>query len=352
MFSTNPPQIGLDITGRAFRVVAISARRKQPTLHGYAEMTVPAGVIKDGVIVDHASAVNLLKQLIDALPGRAGSRAAYVALPEAKTFIKLIEFPPLADADFKNAVEKAIVQHVPFPIDEVYLDWKPIPPSGNAKAVRVLVGAVEKKVADDLVTMLQQAEIIPLGFGIESLATAASVIPHQGVQSAPPTMIIDIGSEQTTAIVFDHGAVQFSAAVNFSDQGMVTAITRSSGLRPRESIKAKQICGLDPKKGKGKVRRILLPLIKKLTEAVTGTVSYYQNGFSYGRAIEQFILVGSGSTLIGLPAYLSEQLLKPVAVGDPVRQLKENTITRRFPFERKAEFATAIGLVISSLNHD
>lgn len=338
--------IGLDITGRTFRAVAVITHKKHLSLEGYSELTVSDTIIQDGVIKDKAKAAAAIRQLVDALPHHLRTHEVHVALPETKTFIKLVEFPTVAPSQLENVVNQSITQHIPFPIDEVYYDWKVLQTHGTEARVRVLVGAVEKVIADDLVSMLQLAGFKPLTFAIESIATAASLIDSTKPDS-PAIMIVDIGSEQSTAILYDQGTVQFSSAIDFSEKSMRDALISSSKLKPSDAEKAKRIFGLDPKKGKGRVRKILLPLVHQLAKSIEETSQYYINGFTNGRAPEQILLVGSGSNLGGITEYLSDQLHTKVDLGDPVKSMNNTKIVREMTPERRLEFATAIGLTLS-----
>lgn len=341
--------IGLDITGQTFRAVAVHARHKNPKLEGYAEVTTPDKVIHDGVIIDQDRGAHILQQLISALPRHVRSSHVHLALPERKTFIKLVEFPPVNQTELNAVVTKSIVQHIPFPIEEVYLDWKQLAPVQAGDRVRVLVGAVEKKIADDLVTVLAKAGLTPLSFAIESIATATSLINDQSEQAA--TMIVDIGSDQATAIVYDRGAIQFSTALTFSDLLMIETVKKNGRLQWRDAVKAKMICGLDPHKGKGKVRKILLPLLDQLASSLREVDQYYQNGFTLSRPIERYFFVGSGSSLIGITEYMTEQLAKPVSLGNPLQFFAQTKLTNSMTPERVLEFATALGLTLSAI-HD
>lgn len=351
LFKPFTKHIGLDISGPYFRVAAVHNRNGKDTLEGYAELSAPVGTIKNGVIIDEGKAIATIIKLLDALPNTLRSRYAHVSLAEQKTFIKLITLPEEKGTSVKDALNNIIVQHIPLPIDQIYLDWNTLPKSPD-KPMQALVAVVEKDFADKTIQILSQANIMPLSLEIESLATTRSILINTSSKITEPTMIIDIGMERTTITVFDHGTVQFTSTTDFSDAIMIKDISEKANLTQAEAIKAKNIIGLDPRKGKGQVRKILLPLLHDLTESIDKAANYYSTVFNDGRDIAQVLLIGSGAGLIGLDEYIKQHVKHKVLFGDPLKFLAQNKITKQFENARKLGYSVAIGLALKELSID
>ncbi|MFC1663177.1 pilus assembly protein PilM [Patescibacteria group bacterium] len=352
LFNPFHKKIGLDLTDSAFRIATVDQGKNKSTLEGYAEIKIDDKIMQSGIVIDRTKASSLLQELINALPGRFRSQYAFVSIPEMKTFLKIIELPDGYKKNTKDFVKQIAAQHLPFPIDDMYLDWQIIPAIKNKESTRVMLGAVEKVVADNLIELLKIAKIIPLGFEVESVATARGIIPDGLPDDKQPILIIDIGSKHSTMILYDHGAIQFTSALDLHDHSLIEAIAEKTKLSYKEAAKAKRICGLDPKKGKGEVRKILLPELNDLITKIKQIEIYYQNDFSYGRDIKQVLLTGSGASLVGLDTYIKTRLKQDVAIGNSLINIEENKISKEFDAERKLSFATTVGLALKRYQGD
>jgi len=103
--------------------------------------------------------------------------------------------------------------------------------------------------------------------------------------------------------------------------------------------------GLDPQKGQGSVRNILLPIVNELGDAIQKNAAFYQEHFSGPRAVKNILLCGGGSLLPGLEEEL--QLKLPgaaISFGNPaIRIFKGEDLALNL------SYTTAIGLGLSNV---
>ena len=118
---------GLDIGDRTFKIVQV-AKRRHPTapyrITAWGSVDVPEGVLERGEIRDLDKATECLTSLLGKIHGRLKGRAVVGCLPEARSFVKVIELEDVRGAEaIGRAVLKEIEQNIPLPIDEIYYDW-------------------------------------------------------------------------------------------------------------------------------------------------------------------------------------------------------------------------------------
>ncbi len=120
---------GLDIGDRTFKVAQIAKvrRTKMPyRLTAWGSIAVPEGVMERGEVQDMAAAADFVNQLIGQTKGLKG-RGVVACLPEAKSFVKLVEIEKgLNDKDVQALVAREIEQNIPLKFDEIYYDWQQV----------------------------------------------------------------------------------------------------------------------------------------------------------------------------------------------------------------------------------
>ena len=118
---------GLDIGDRTFKVAQVARCSSKTTpykLTAWGSIDVPEGVMARGEIIDPEKATELLIKLIKKTKGRLKGRAVVGCLPEARSFVKIIEMGHTTDQEMiRKTVSKEIEQNIPLSPDEIYYDW-------------------------------------------------------------------------------------------------------------------------------------------------------------------------------------------------------------------------------------
>jgi len=339
---------GLDFSDQVLRLVQLKRIGKTIQLKAFGRIMVPNGKIVEGEIQDEKTVIKLVKKLCHQAKGNLLSKNVVASLPERKSFIKVIELPKDSAKDYK-AVKKQIPLHVPLNLEEIYFDYQEL---SNHKKNQVIIAATPKKIADTYTTVLEKAGLSPFALEIESVAISRSLTGY-GKDKQTAKLIVDIGKVRSTFIVSQGETVLFIISnQEISGQAMTDTIAKELKLSKKEAEKAKIICGLEKSSGKGKVRKVLSPTVKKLKEKIREAISYYQNNFS-GDKIDFLILCGGSSQLKGLVPELKENLSKDInkvflAAPDNNFQSKKVSI----PKTEILSYTTAIGLALRGANHD
>src|SRR6267143_1453678 len=125
--------------------------------------------------VDAESPAVALRAELDArgLP----ARGAFFALARNAVTVKPINLPPVA-GDVRQMVGFELERHLPFPPDNAFYDFVPMPPEpgaerpAGAEEQRVLITAADRRVVDAALRLAEEARLRPL-----SLTVAAHNLP-------------------------------------------------------------------------------------------------------------------------------------------------------------------------------
>jgi type IV pilus assembly protein PilM len=192
------------------------------------------------------------------------------------------------------------------------------------------------------------------GFSLINLENESSAIARclidQSADVRDPILIIDLGKSRTNITTYDRNTVIFTTSLEINGTAMTKDIADKMKLSLEDAEKAKKICGLDKKKGRGAIRAILEPIITTLAEKINESLEYYEEYLSSGKKINTIILTGSVAQMVGLSSFLREKLKVNVIVGDPWSNLKINKkMAATLNKQLFLSFSTAVGLSLKSI---
>ena len=135
------PVIGLDIGSTSVRLLQLSSQGSGYRIDHFAIEPLSEGVVVEKVVKDVEAISNAITRAIKASGTRAKSCA--IAVSGSAVFTKTISLPSdLADSDIESQVQIEANQYIPYPLDEVSLDFEVIGPlAGNPDMMQVLLAA-------------------------------------------------------------------------------------------------------------------------------------------------------------------------------------------------------------------
>ena len=352
MFNTNQfkNSFGLDISDLVLRVVQLKRRGQKIQLTSLNEQLVPQGYITEGEIMSPKRVIDLLQNLISTCRGeKIKSPYVIAAIPERKTFIKLIQMPKMDVNRLSEAIKWESIQHIPMAMDEIYLDWQIIDQGAQNDKINVLIAAAPRGLIDSYTQILEKAGLIPLALELESVAISRSIINEKESAKDYCQLIIDLGGSRTNLIIYDQGTVQFTSSIPFSGSKLTEIIANKLGFKITDAEKAKVICGLDPKKGKGIIRKTLLPSIQELITKIEEVINFYKDHFAQTKDCRKIVLSGGGAQLKNLDSEISEAIKIPVEKANPQVNISLGKKVKFMPKEKYPSFTTAIGLSLRGI---
>jgi len=343
---------GLDFSDLKLRLIQFKKSRGSFRLQCFNELDIPQGYIVDGEIKDTSAVQDLLKKLINhPIEGKILGNHVVASLPERRTFIKVIEIPQIPEEEIFGAVKWETERHIPISIDEMYLDWQlleNIKPVTNNK-LRIVVAVAPKIIVDSYTNILKQINLEPIALETESTAIACCLI-NEKAASVDASIIVDIGASRTSLIIYDYGVIQYSSTLEVSGNEMTNLISKKLNLTFEQAEKAKIICGLDEKKGKGVIKNILDSTIQQLIKKIQESITFYQTHYSDVHKINTILMCGGVSQMKKLNITIEKNLGMVVQLGNPLINLKNFKTTDKFTANRYLSFTTAIGLSLRIFN--
>ena len=315
-------------------------------------ISLPPGIIVNGEIQQPELARKKLLLLL----GKEGGKFEEIKtpwvvadLPEPKTFLKLIEVPSEDGELSSDDVLYQASKHLPFDLDEAYLDWQIINYDSKSNVAHILIGAVPKIISDSYTYFLESAGLSPITLEIEALTLARALITAGKEYHNEARAILDLGATRSCLIIYDHNTLQFSMNINFSGELINTALVQELKMEyaDAEQLKIKQ--GLTPAKNSPRYLTIMTRLTNKLAEDVRRAIDFYNDRFPNPNPVTHITMAGGVANLNNLDNFLSRKLKISTHPGNAWKNLLPGKIIAREKQARGLVAASVLGLALRAL---
>lgn len=335
--------IGLDVSDRSMKLVQLSNDGRHALL-SHCWHSIPAGVIERGVIRESATVRTVLEATFaQCRLTPAVDDAVVASIPETQSFLRVIEVPVMRADEIGEAVQWEVAQHIPFGLENVYIDWQSVGGGHAARSGRqeVLVGAAQRKVVDPLLALLQELGLDLAALELESQALVRALISPE-LRRRQGLLLVDIGGTATNVIIHDHAAMRFTASLHYGAQHMEETLSEED-RRLLAVPRQEPIAG----EAAGRVARDMEPAQEQLVMEIKGVVDFY-NSTDAQHEVKEILLTGGGSNFPGLDRVIVRCFNNVhVQRGNPWVNILSGTQKQPPLLLRESvHFATALGLAL------
>ncbi|MDH3327085.1 MAG: pilus assembly protein PilM, partial [Gammaproteobacteria bacterium] len=194
--------IGLDISSSAVKLLELSEQDNRFRVEAYAVEPIPPNSVVEKTITDIESVGETIRRAVR----RSGTKTANAAVAAAGSAVitKTISMPAsLDDDELASQIELEADQYIPYPIEEVALDFEVIgSTAGNPDMVDVLLAACRSENVDSRVAAVELGGLTAVIVDVEAYALENAVmlissqLPEHGIDKT--IAIVDIGATMTT----------------------------------------------------------------------------------------------------------------------------------------------------------
>lgn len=341
--------LGLDISDCSLKLVHLTNQAPYRLLsRGW--LPLKDGVMSKGVVQRPDELQQAVIKALSQCRVKPKERETVIAsIPETQSFLRVVEIPLMAEDEIDEAVQWEVAQHIPFSLDNVYIDWQPVrrqvdksdPHAVSAGKMEVLVGVAQKQVIDPLYTVLGSLPVEVAAFELESQAIVRALISPE-LRYKQGLLIVDLGASATNVVIHDHGTVRFTASLQRGALDLLTGI---------DTARRQQMLETPPEQLQ--VPEQLAPQFRPAQEALVleihGVVEFY-NSIDTQHTVREIILTGGGSNLPGLDqAFLQHFDNVVIQRGNPwvlVRGAKHDVPQQPMNIQESVHYATAVGLAL------
>ncbi|MDO9509888.1 MAG: pilus assembly protein PilM, partial [Candidatus Magasanikbacteria bacterium] len=226
MFFSKPKSyLGVDLGSHGIKIVELKQEKNRPVLFTYGSSSerknihklfsvkekTATDLVKDKTseskFVEGVISLEDQKQIFEYAAdlkavckvSKVISKSATASLPISSVFHAVVNLPNMDKKEFDAVLKAEVKKLMPYPIDEMVLDYQVI--NNGKKNQRVIVNAVSKKLVTFYTQVFTKAGLMLEALEPESIALARSLVGRDDAV----TMLIDMGAERTNFFIIDQG---------------------------------------------------------------------------------------------------------------------------------------------------
>ncbi|GAB3729329.1 pilus assembly protein PilM [Luteimonas pelagia] len=316
---SQPPLIGVDISSTAVKLLQLSRTGDRYRVEHYAVEPLPPNAVVEKNIVEVEAVGDAIRRAV----ARSGTRARHAAGAVAGSAVMTKVIPMAADLDedeLESAIELESVNYIPYPIEEVNLDFEVLGAMpGNPDMVQVLLAASRSENVDARVAALEMGGLEARVMDVEAFAVEnayALMAEHLNVPADGIVALVDTGATMTTLNILRKGRSIYSREQVFGGKRLTDEVMRRYGLSYEEAGLAKRQGGLP----ESYEIEVLEPFKEAVVQQISRLLQFFYAGSEFNR-VDQIVLAGGCAAIPGIADMSEEQLGVPTVVANPLAHM-------------------------------
>ena len=301
---------GLDIGSSVIKVVQLRQTAGGYALAAMGRATLAPDVIADGAIKDPPAAVDAIKTAVS----KAGitTTDATIAISGRELIIKKVQIPEVPDKDVAGVVQLEAEHHIPFAIDEVFLDHHTV--AQHDGVMDLILVAVKKSKVNEYVGVVEAAGLTAAIVDVDGFALGNQFEINNPDEAEEAVALIDIGASIMKTNVVRGGTTIFARDIPFGGNNYTQAIAEHLKIPFDQAETAK--LGQDAGVTWDSLVPALETVSRELSLEVQRTFDYFASTGESER-IGKIVLAGGCAQLPGLGDYLASSWGIPVELARP-----------------------------------
>jgi len=341
------PVIGLDVSSSSIKLLELSKQGSGYRVENYAVRDLPVNAVVEKNINDADAVAQTLRSLISS--SKIKLKDVALAVSGASVITKVIDMSDELTADDMEAqIAIEADQYIPFPLEEVALDFDVIGPSQNgANRVDVLITACRRENVEIRESIVQMAELTPKIIDVEAYTVerAFGLMKDRFADADDQVVaIIDIGATMTTLNILVDGKTVYTREQLFGGKQLTEEIQRRYGLSAEEAIRAKKEGGLPD----DYETEVLEPFKDSVVQQITRSLQFFFSSTQYDD-VDFIMLAGGVANLDDLSRVVEEKLGTPAMVANPFADMSTSgRVNDEMLSEHASSLIVAAGLALRS----
>lgn len=272
---------------------------------------------------------------------RVKTKQVVAALPENEVISRLVRLPPLKDSEIMDALRFEAETFVPFPLEEVSLDYEIIE-KDEAGRLTVFVIAAKNELITHYTKLFKSLGLEMIA--LESPAVAFRRVARNSAENIERVVVLNIGEKFSDIFNIYKGNVYFSRSLPVGGESLTRAVSLGLGLDMASAEEYKKAYGIKEEELEGKIRTATMPVFNSITDEVRKAIALFVEETG-GKTVQLLVLGGGGANLPGMAEELTKILGVEVQISQPFVNIDVTQI--QSPFNLNVEgcrFSLAVGL--------
>ncbi|GMR00340.1 MAG: type IV pilus assembly protein PilM [Zetaproteobacteria bacterium] len=348
--------MGVDISSTGIKLVELGRVRGGFELKSMAVVPLPRDAIVENTIIDSMA---VSQALLDAMEmARPSTRNVAFVVSGNAVIIRTVTMPTMTEFELETQIEFEADQHIPYDIDDVYLDFQILGKVSEDEAqMDVVLAACKREVIEDYQLVLNEAGLTPtcVDCAVFTLENAAELLPDETGQEASDALVdprdvrthalINIGANLININILQNGQMAFVRDQFYGGNNLTEEIQKTHGIsyQAADQMKQENFSGIKVEALEG--------FYVGLTSELVRSLDFYTASHAE-HPVQKLLLSGGSSLIPGLANELEQRLGIEAQVLNPLSAIKASN--RKFDQEYLDRIGpmmmVPVGLALRSFN--
>jgi type IV pilus assembly protein PilM len=310
---------GLDIGMSSVKVSYLDCRHKDNnfTLLKYASVALPEGAIIEDEIQKPEEIISAIEKALS--KAGIGTKFCAMGISGPSTVARRLQLAGGSDEEVEDQVLWESEQYLPFDIEDSKVSYQVLG-ENDGGGIDVVVAAAKNDVVFGFKELVDECELKPkiMDLGILALVNVFEIVESQLIaESQDSFLILDIGAQKTSFVIYKNGMITFNKEVNIGGVVITEEIQRQLGVNYYEAEELK-IVGDE----KGNLPEEVVEIIDEMMEAffteIKKTLDFYISSTS-DESLSLCFITGGSAQLPGVTEGLSNLLGVEVELLNPFK---------------------------------
>ena len=352
---SNEGLIGIDISATGIKLVELARLRSGYELKSMAMVPLPRDAIVENTVIDSMA---VSQALLDAIEiAHPSTRKAAIAVSGNAVIIKTVTMPTTTEFELETQIEFEADQHVPYDIEDVYLDFQILGEVvDNHDEMEVVLAACKREVIDDYQLVLSEAGIEAkcvdcAVFALENAYETCAPNSNDGSdellddEASPAVALVNIGSNLINVNILIKGQMAFVRDQFYGGQNLTEEIQKEHNVsyQAAEEMKLERFTEISPE--------ALENFYVGLTSELVRSLDFYAANHAEN-PVQKLFLSGGSAMIPDIASELEQRLGIEAEILNPFVNIK--TSSRKFDADYLNKIAPSmvvpIGLAMRSFD--
>jgi type IV pilus assembly protein PilM len=308
--------VGLDISSTAIKLLELSRSGGRYRVESYTVEPLPANSVVEKSIADVEAVGEAIRRAVK----RSGTKSKHAAVAVAGSAVitKVISMPAsIGDDEMESQISLEADQYIPYPLDEVNLDFEVLGPSTkNPERVDVLLAAsrsenVESRTAAAELGGLTARLVDVEAFAMENAFSLIAEMMEDG-GSDRTIAVVDIGATMTTLNVMHDRKSIYTREQVFGGKQLTEEIQRRYGLSYEEAGLSKKQGGLPD----NYIPEVLEPFKESMVQQVGRSLQFFFSSSPYN-GVDHIVLAGGCASIPDIDELIAQKTGTETSIANP-----------------------------------
>lgn len=228
--------LGIDINDLFVEILSLNQTQQKIFIDAFAHAALPETAILETEIKEIKTITTALEKVLKL--SKTSKRKAAIALPDSSVMTRIITMEKgLSELELEEYILLEIDKHIPYSIDEIYVDYQIIDENEDRAQNQILIAATQRKIIDAYSKALLNAGLELVLVDIKSLAMQkACEFCIKGLANRKTNVVVNLSNNNMTVLVYQNNIPVFTRTELYS----CGALTQNILIQDYRNIKAKK----------------------------------------------------------------------------------------------------------------